>query len=167
MTLPAGNLCTDEFVSGVLISEVLHVLRPGQPLSILRDALRWLEPGCLLVSTSASAVNASFVTHVPDLEVLNGRSMEDIEAPQKRKCTDKELIESATAFAQLKRDSEFCAFHCGNLYPMTTRRLGALARLSGFEILRLEYISPRKYPDLPESLTGETVLLAARKPSTN
>lgn len=159
MRLPTespSSILPQASVSAVLISEVLHFLQVGEPLPALKQVFDWLVPGGrLFVSTASPKGFENIIKHGAK---MNGGSSEEEIMDLVKKCTEEEIIRIGPTFTTFADCSAL-----KTLYYMTTDELGALARLAGFEIERLEYHSPRKY-QVSYAERDESVLLVARKP---
>lgn len=163
-TLPCSDACAADSVSGVLISEVLAFMRPGEPQVVFNDVFRWLQPGGRLVVTAASSTCLEHSVNVRGFQLANGRSLD--EALQLLRASPNVLLDAAPGFLQLNKDYKFSAQLPESLYYLSTSELELMAESAGFQVERVSYISPKKYPKLPDSnRTDETVLLVARKPT--
>lgn len=152
--LPCSELFEDESISGALLSEVMHFLKPGEPLAVLKDIFRWLVPGASLFVSTASEKGFANKTGA---RMQDGRSEKEM-MEFVSKASDKEIIDASPTFTTF---SDRCEIP--SLYFLTEKELGALACLAGFEILTLRYYSPRKYQVLYAE-ANECLLLIARKP---
>lgn len=163
-TLPKGDLCEENSVAGVLLSEVLHFLKPGGPLAVMRDIFRWLEPGGLFVATCASSTCASSVEFSQFSLILyqlrHGRTLAEAKELL-REASGEELLDIAPFYMELRTDLEFEAGAYDHLYLWSTKEIGAMARKAGFDVERVEYFSPSKYP---QPTKDDEVILLARKP---
>lgn len=162
--LPDGSIFKENEVAGILLSEVIHFCSPGEPLSIFKDAYRWLWPGGLFVVTGASPAVADFLVQLG--ATLNGERSIDEAWNILSTGKDDEIINSAATFVDLSTmQSKLIPEILGNhMYCVSTNELCALAQYSGFEIERADYIPGDKYPMKCSKYDNE-VLLVARKPS--
>lgn len=163
-TLPQSGVCDDESVAGVLLSEVLHFMKPGEPLPLMKDIYRWLEPGGRLVATCAasSPVKVANFSKKAGYVLRDGRTAEEVDKLVSS-ASGEELMEMAPAYMELPDSAPFRNITSGHLYLMSTKELKAFAIQAGFQIERCRYIAQNKYPD--KDHTNDTVLLVARKPN--
>lgn len=161
--LPDGSLFEESEVAGILLSEVVHFLSPGEPLLLFKDAYRWLQPGGLFVVTGASPALAEFFIQLG--ATLNGeRSMDEAWNILSTEKDDKIVNSSLTLIDLSSVRPETVRKSLGNrMYCISTNELCALARCTGFEIVRAEYIIGEKY-QVKFSEYDNEVLLVARKP---
>ena len=174
VTLPAEDSFLPNSVSGVLLSEVLHFLKPGQPVQLMKDIFQWLEPGGRFVLTTISSWSFDHSVFENDWKPAGNlnrieirKILNDANRPAP-KISGTEMLKLAPAYF-CKTKSRFSDHlsdcNLGNfLYAFSKLEVETAAKLAGFEIERIDYISPRRYPILPEDLKNETILLVARKP---
>lgn len=161
--LPQSGVCDDESVAGVLLSEMLHFLKPGEPLPLLKDIYRWLEPGGCLVATVSASVPANVATFSGKAGYVLRDGRTAVEADKLiSSASGQELMEMAPAFMELPASAPFRIAACGHLYLMSAKELKAFAKQAGFQIERCSDITQNKYP----GKEGNAVLLVARKPDT-
>lgn len=162
-TLPDSTVFQDESVAGVLLSEVLHFMKPGQPQPLFEDVYRWLEPGGKMVVTMAASKEEKVQNFAGKMgfELNNDRTVDEVNN-MIATASSEELANEAPAYMELPASSPFRAAVCGSLYLMCAKELKVFAKRAGFQIEKCTHISPDKYPDA--KIEGETVLLVARKP---
>lgn len=162
--LPNGSLFPENQIAGILLSEVIQFCTPGEPFRLFKDAYKWLEPGGLFVVTGTSPCNAEFWLQF-GAKLHHQRTMDEAWNILSTG-TDDEIINSAATFVDLSTiHSDSLRESIGNhMYCISTNELCALARCSGFEIDRAEYILGDIYP-VKSSKCDNGVLLVAKKPS--
>lgn len=162
VTLPDSTAFRDESVAGVLLSEVLHFMKPGQPQLLFNDVYRWMEPGGRMVVTVAASKEETVQRFTGNMgfKLNKDRSVGDVTKMIATAC-EEELAKEAPTYMELPQSSPFRAALCGHLYLMDAKELKFFAKKAGFQIERCIPISPGKYPD--EKSEGGTVLLVARK----
>lgn len=156
--VPDRNIIQKNSVAGVLISEVMHFLQPGEPLQVFYDTYEWLcNGGKLIVSTGS--FNVQNLELYKETTTLNkGRSTTEVRKLLEEK-TGEELLDDCPGLLVLPdRENEGRAMQ---LYLLTTTELEAMARLAGFKVLECKYYSQSKY--VPPNVRGESVLLIAEK----
>ena len=162
-TLPDPSVCADESVAGVLLSEVIHFMRPGQPQVVFSDIFRWLKPGGRLVVTTAASKGPKVEEFANKAGFkLNGERSVEEAIDMISTASGPELVKAAPTFMELPQDSPMRKFVCGILYLMSTKEVETMAKEAGFKVERCRYITTGKYPD--KTIKGETVLLVAKKP---
>lgn len=161
--LPNSSLFNENKLSGILLSEVIHFVDVGEPLQIFQDAFRWLQPGGLLVVTGASPAIAEFLVRFG--ATLNGERSIDEAWDVLANRSDVEIISSAATLVDVStvRSSSIRDSIGSHMYCISTNELCALARVSGFDIERAEYIAGEKYSMKCSKFDNEA-LLVARKP---
>lgn len=159
-TLPQTDLFQDNSVAGILASQVLHFLQPGEPLLVFRDAFRWLQPGGLFVVSTASPAIMEFLLRI-HCKLERTRSVEEI-WQFLQSATDEEIVNDCPCFVKVTHPAAVRVLS-SSLLCFSTNELRALARLSGFEILKLDYFQPPNAA-IPFSSTDMATVLIARKP---
>lgn len=155
--LPNSGLFEGESVSGALLSEVMHFFQPGEPLQLFVDVYRWLVPGGHFVISVASASDIPQMLEA-GLTFQGGSSAEELNAFISQ-ASDEELVRAAPTYGTFPSNLNVGEW----LYYFTLQELAALARISGFNIKKLEYFSPQKYLVLILN-RDEAALLVAQKP---
>lgn len=162
--LPSPDALSEGSVSGVLISEVFHFMRPGQPQHVLRDVFRWLEPGGRVVVTTASSLDLEQKLAVDGIRLANGRSLEETQRIMSKPADIQ--LDAAPGLLTFADGYKFRDKVPGFMYTLSTTEVELMAKRAGFHAERVSYISTGKYPNFSKSeLVGETVLLVARKPA--
>lgn len=176
MQLPCSNGMKEKSVSGILLSEVLHFLSPGEPEKIMKDAYKWLDVGGFFVVNCLSwtAFNHPLGKNIFELD--GGHNPQEVVemmtgADEKALTITKKEMERIPAIYLTRKGPTPPEFHNklpydGNLLLHSIANLSVMAREAGFEVVKACYISPRRYPNYPKELSDETALLVARKPST-
>lgn len=163
--LPDRNAIPRGSVSGVLVSEVMHFLQPGEPLQILNDAYEWLCDGGLL-AVSTGSMSGSNLNIAPDMVMFHkGRTKEEVRKLIEEK-SGEEIIQECPGLITYPKIAEFGDRHI-QFYMLTTIELETMARLAGFKVLECKYCSQGKYV-LPFAkdvnlVKDESVLLIAEK----
>lgn len=159
--LPNREAVPPESVSGILMSEMLHFLKPGEPEQVFCDAATWLEPGGkLVVAVGSSAPRLASGVKGGHFTLPHGRSVE--EALAVLKGPEEELLASPPAYVEISSDSRIRQVMGTHFYLMSTEELEVFSRRAGLEVERLEYCYTGKYSRNPEE--PETTILVARKP---
>ena len=161
-TLPSRDVFRENSFSGILISEVLHFLRLGEPQKVLRDAYKWLQPGGTLVATLASALNMALEGYETGF-VING-GMTRAQALKVIKEEPDNIAAIAPGYLEFPPGSPYRSMMGERMYLLTAKELGGFARAAGFEILELRTFSPKKYPMATDKTKNDCLLLVARKP---
>ena len=176
MTLPCSDGMEEKSVSGILLSEVLHFFRPGEPEEIMKDAYKWLDVGGVLVVTSVSLYAIDHPMVKSTFQLDGGHSSEEVKeimkaADEKAMTITKKDMERIPPLYMVKTSLGPADFrknlpYVGNLLLLSIANLSLMAREAGFEVVEACYISPKRYPKFPDELDKETALLIARKPFT-
>lgn len=155
--LPQSDLFESESLAGVLLSELLHFLTPGEPGRVFADVFKWLQPGGRVVVSTAS--DTACASKLACGATMRGGDTEDEIMRFIQSASDEDLVREAPTFATYSTQSS----DLSHLYYFSTRELAAHARLAGFHIENLHYYSPQKY-QVTYSEENDAVLLIARKP---
>jgi SAM-dependent methyltransferase len=166
-TLPKSGLFETNSTAGILLSEVAHFLSSADLQAFMRDAIQWLQPGGRLALTSASVHMAG--EFIKAGMVLRNCGTEDaMYALIASDVPDQEIVDAAPGCLMMTPESKFASIGPSLFYMRSVRELEAIGLSAGFEVERVEYISPAKYPHLDLEAAskrgGETTLLVVRKP---
>lgn len=161
--LPDKHAVPDGSVAGVLLSEVLHFCKPGEPFLIILHAFQWLAAGGRLVVSTAGCPEVAVSFNLERGRRFNkGRNKEQV--LQALNLPDEHLVREAVVYVSVP-DAPPQPGRNGimSLHLLTTQELSAMARLAGFHIIECRYYSGGKYGDFaPEN---ECALLVAAKPA--
>lgn len=161
--LPKPDALPPASVSGVLLSEMMHFLHPGEPQRLFEHISHWIQPGGKVVATMGSfaPVALSFASR-PDFFLRDGWTID--KALEALTWPDQELLDAAPGIIMFKKHSPYRKDHGIHVYLYNLEEVAALCRLTGFVVERLEYVSLGKYPTADPINEPECVLLVARKP---
>lgn len=76
---------------------------------------------------------------------------------------DEDIVNEALTFVNVEENSRFSQLVGNSIYTFSTNELAALARLAGFQIQSVSYVSPQRYP-FQFSVTDHECVLIAVKP---
>lgn len=166
--LPDRHALPKASVSGILIAEVLHFLKPGEPLEVFNHAYDWLCDGGLLAVTVSGLTYTMVETLARVGTFREQRTNEQLMELVKRK-TGEELLTLAPGVVQVQKEAlKETGFFDRNdsvmfssMYLLSTQELETMAKLSGFEVLDCRNCSQERYTP-PNA--NESCLLIARKP---
>ena len=161
--LPGIEVCRANGASGVLCSEVLQFLKPGEPMRLFQDAYRWLQPGGYLVVITMSYFCMQHFVSQLGYNLNKGRSVDQARALMEQS-SGAQLANEGVAYMELDRRNPLRNQMSSHYHMFSTKELRALAEMTGFEVKDLQYYSPNKYPGLSRGTRHECVLLVAKKP---
>lgn len=174
VTLPYSDAMQEESVSGILLSEVLHFFRPGEPEGIIKDAYKWLCPGGNLVVACASWRMFDHEVIQKFFKLDGDHCLETMRelitaADESASAMTREDLATIPPFYMIEKDKNVAKKRTGytfdrNLLLHSISHLNLMAKNAGFEVVKSCYISPKRYPRVPKDVDGETALLVARKP---
>lgn len=162
--MPCGNELHDGCVSGILFSEVMHLMKLGQPQQLFYDFFRWLQPGGNLVLTMASDRIVPPFVRMTGAILHGGRTIEDVVEIFEKQPDD--VCELAPGYMKIPKEHWFYGIGGETAYMMCAQELRLFAQRAGFEIVTLDYFSSEKYLSVGEKVDGECLWLVARKPRT-
>lgn len=162
-TLPKADLFQNNSVAGILLSQVLHFLQPGEPLQLFRDAFEWLQPGGLLVVSTASPAMMEFLLSV-------GCKLNRTRSPNEiwrflQSASDQEIVKECPTFIRISHPA-ITRVLTESLICFSTNELRALARITGFRVRKLDYFHTSSVA-FPFSKTDMATVLIAQKPAMN
>lgn len=151
-----------ESISACLLSEVLHFSIGDDTVKIMSNIYDWLEPsGELYISVSSASEGViEGILQSDQHEINGGKTVEEIQN-KLNTLSNIELVNQAVTFVKFGQ-----TYYRGVnwLRLLSVQELKALCEITGFEEIRYEYHSPRKYP-FTFAAKEECALLIARKPS--
>lgn len=127
-------------------------------MQLFADVYRWLAPGALFVVSVIAAPDREAMVET-GLTFKGGSTAQELDSFICQ-ASYEELVRVAPTYGTLPSITHLKVEH---LYFFTTEELAALARITGFQVEKLGYFSPRKYIVL-FTLRDEVAILVARKP---
>lgn len=158
--IPRKDLLKKESVAGILISELLHFLEPGEPLEVMKHCADWLIPGGTLVIMSSSLEKTGWST-LKLMEAFENDGSVDPIRKAIHSLDEDELLTNPPGIVYL--GEEVRKIGGDKIYMLSVRECEIMCRRAGLEVVRCEYIHTGKYGTSKD--TPETVLLVAKKPS--
>eukprot|EP00177_Eucheuma_denticulatum_P001210 GFKZ01002184.1.p1 GENE.GFKZ01002184.1~~GFKZ01002184.1.p1 ORF type:complete len:279 (+),score=28.71 GFKZ01002184.1:60-839(+) len=158
--LPCKEILGEGSVSGVLLSEVVHFIRPAEVQEVFDDVFSWLEPGGLFVVTAVGITRLRNAVERSGFTVRSGRTVSETLAFIEQG-SDDEVLEGAPGFVISPQEYKWSHITPGWCYFLSTREVSLYAKRAGFHIERLDYINADKYPT--GIAENSTVLLVAKK----
>lgn len=159
-TLPQADLFERNSIAGALLSQVLHFVKPSEPLQIFHDVFRWLQPGALFVVTTMSPAMLEFFLSIGS-ELVRPRAIDEL-WQFLQSASDDQIAKECPMYVKISHNSIVRRLG-SRLVCFSTHELRALAHIAGFEILALDYIQPTNVA-VPFSKTDMATMLIARKP---